>query len=59
MILIFLDAINVQVLWARETHQFSKRDFLNRIRFPPLDWFAFQRILLYILVRHFKPEPHP
>jgi len=51
----FLDAINVQVQWARETHHFTKGIFKSH-PISSIDWFAFQRILLYILVRHFKPS---
>lgn len=50
----FLEGINRQMQWVRAEHGFTKGIFA-RDRVDSVDWFAFERILIYILVRHLRP----
>jgi predicted O-methyltransferase YrrM len=51
----FLSGINARVRKVREEHGFTKAIFA-RETIDSADWFAFERILIYVLVRHLKPE---
>ncbi len=51
----FLDGINRQITNARDQKKFTKGIFGGG-EVSSLDWFAFQRILLYSLIRHLKPS---
>ena len=51
----FLAALNQRIAAVRRTHGFTKAIF-QRPRLPSLDWFAFARVLLYGLVRHYRPR---
>jgi predicted O-methyltransferase YrrM len=50
----FLTQINVQMIYAREKLHFQKGIF-GRPGVDSVDWFAFQRIMLYVLVRLLRP----
>lgn len=50
----FLDALNERIRTVREQYAFEKGIF-QRGEVGSIDWFAFQRLLLYILVRHLRP----
>jgi transketolase len=50
----FLAAVNQQMQWARAEYGFVKGIFA-RDRVDSADWFAFERILVYVLVRHLRP----
>lgn len=50
----FLNALNARIRYSRE-HGFTKGIF-RKPRVSSIDWFAFERVLIYVLVRHFKPE---
>lgn len=51
----FLNNLNARKKFVRDNYSFSKGLF-GVGDFDRIDWFAFERILLYILVRHFKPD---
>lgn len=51
----FLAGINGRLSKVREEHGFTKAIFA-RETIDSADWFAFERILIYVLVRHLKPE---
>ena len=51
----FLDQINGRIKWVVENTNFNKGIFAKRT-VPSVDWFAFERILIYVLIRHFKPQ---
>ena len=51
----FIDAINQKVGEVRSKFGFEKGIFRMQ-HIPSVDWFAFERILLYVLVRHFRPK---
>ena len=51
----FLSGINTRLRKVREEYGFTKGIFA-RERIDSADWFAFERILIYVLVRHLKPE---
>jgi len=51
----FLSGINARLRKVREEYGFTKGIFA-RERIASADWFAFERILIYVLVRHLKPE---
>lgn len=50
----FLSGINARLRKVREEHGFTKAIFA-RETIDSADWFAFERILIYVLVRHLKP----
>lgn len=50
----FLDALNARVRHSRKMG-FTKGIFRKQ-RIASIDWFAFERVLIYVLVRHLKPE---
>jgi transketolase len=50
----FLEGINRQMQAVRAEHGFVKGIF-GRDRVDSADWFAFERILIYVLVRHLRP----
>lgn len=50
----FLDGVNEQIESARNEKQFTKGIFGGG-KVNSVDWFAFQRILLYSIIRHLKP----
>jgi hypothetical protein len=51
----FLDGLNERIKNVRENHQFTKGIFSN-LNIDSIDWFAFERILLYLSVRYLKPK---
>lgn len=51
----FLDGINKQITNARDQKKFTKGIFGGG-EVNSLDWFAFQRIFLYVILRHLKPS---
>lgn len=50
----FLEGVNAQMATAR-AHGFTK-GIVGKDAVDSVDWFAFERILLYVLVRHLKPR---
>lgn len=50
----FLEGVNDCIASARE-RGFTKGIFY-RTSVPSIDWFAFERVLIYVLIRHFKPR---
>jgi len=50
----FLDGVNDRLQLVRRQHGFSKGIF-RQDRLDTVDWFAFERILIYVLVRHLRP----
>jgi hypothetical protein len=50
----FLAELNAQLRSARQQHGFTLGIFA-REQIDSVDWFAFERILLYVLVRHLRP----
>lgn len=50
----FLAGVNSRLQTVRREHGFSKGIF-RRERIESADWFAFERILIYILLRHLRP----
>jgi Methyltransferase domain len=50
----FLDGVNDRLRSVRRDHGFTKGIFRNE-QLDSADWFAFERILLYVLVRHLRP----
>ncbi len=51
----FVSAVNAQMDLIRRQHGFTKGIFRME-RIDSVDWFAFERILLYVLIRHLKPQ---
>jgi predicted O-methyltransferase YrrM len=51
----FVAAVNTQMTTIRRQHGFTKGIFRME-RIDSVDWFAFERILLYVLIRHLKPK---
>lgn len=51
----FLNALNRRMETVRSQHGFEKGIF-RMGRVPSIDWFAFERVLLYVLVRHRRPR---
>lgn len=51
----FLAQVNAQIAEVRSRWGFTKGIF-GMGRVPAVDWFAFERVLIYVLVRHFKPR---
>lgn len=51
----FLKGVNERIVYTRETHGFRKGIF-NMESIDSVDWFAFERVLIYILIRFIKPE---
>lgn len=51
----FLAQVNERIKFTRENHNFHKGIF-NMETINSVDWFAFERVLIYVLIRHFKPE---
>ncbi|WP_439610384.1 class I SAM-dependent methyltransferase [Reyranella sp.] len=51
----FLQEINNRLKTVRQEFGFTKGIF-NRESVDSADWFAFERVLLYVLVRHFRPR---
>ena len=51
----FLQKINSQIEYVRNRWGFNKAIFGKQI-IESIDWFAFQRVLLYVLIRHLKPK---
>jgi predicted O-methyltransferase YrrM len=50
----FLNGINNRLQYVRRHHGFTKGIF-RRDSIESVDWFAFERILIYVLVRHLHP----
>jgi hypothetical protein len=51
----FIAAVNARVVEIRSSTGFRKGIF-GMPSIPSVDWFAFERILIYVLIRHHKPE---
>lgn len=51
----FIDGVNERMRAVRTEHGFTKGIFA-REGVDSVDWFAFERILLYVLVRHLNPS---
>lgn len=51
----FLLEVNERISQTRENDGFRKGIF-NMESIDSVDWFAFERILIYLLIRHFKPD---
>lgn len=51
----FLLNINTQIEYVRNHYGFNKAIF-SKPTIESIDWFAFQRVLLYVLIRHLKPK---
>lgn len=52
---VFLNLINTQMAYCRDTLNF-KKGIIGKGDVSSVDWFAYQRILLYVLVRLKQPE---
>ena len=50
----FIQTINSQVSSVRKKWGFRKGIFAME-SIPSVDWFAFERVLIYVLIRHFRP----
>jgi predicted O-methyltransferase YrrM len=51
----FVAELNAQMTMVRDQYGFTKGIF-RMDKIDSVDWFAFERILLYILIRHLKPK---
>lgn len=51
----FLNSINHRISEVREKWGFNKGIFA-KTSIPSIDWFAFERVLIYVLIRHLKPR---
>lgn len=51
----FLKDVNERIIYIRETYGFRKGIF-NMDTINSIDWFAFERVLIYLLIRYFKPK---
>lgn len=51
----FLGAVNQRMAEVRDKWEFRKGIFAIPT-VPSVDWFAFERVLIYVLIRHFKPN---
>lgn len=51
----FIASLNERMRAVRRDHGFTKGIFAKP-RVPSVDWFAFERVLLYVLVRHLEPR---
>lgn len=51
----FLKSVNDRVSEIREKWGFKKGIFAKET-IPSIDWFAFERALIYVLIRHLKPR---
>lgn len=51
----FLDAVNRRIAEIRDKWGFSKGIFAMPT-ISSVDWFAFERVLIYVLIRHLKPN---
>jgi len=51
----FLDSLNKRVAEIREKWGFNKGIFAMP-RINSIDWFAFERVLIYVLIRYLKPS---
>ena len=51
----FLSGINARLQFVRHQHGFTKGIF-NKDRVDLPDWFAFERILIYVLIRYLQPD---
>jgi len=51
----FLKSINNRISEIKKKWGFNKGIF-GRNSIPSIDWFAFERVLIYVLIRHLKPR---
>ena len=51
----FIDQVNRQAETVRKDFGFTKGIFAME-EIPSVDWFAFERVLLYVLIRHIQPD---
>jgi len=51
----FLADVNDRIKFTRENFDFKKGIF-NKDDIDTIDWFAFERVLIYVLIRFIKPE---
>lgn len=49
---VFINELNEQITWCR---QFFQKGIFRHEKIESVDWFAIQRIILYVLVRHYRP----
>ena len=52
---VFLEAVNRRIAEVRRKWGFEKGIF-RKGKISSIDWFAFERVLIYVLIRHFKPR---
>lgn len=51
----FLRSVNERIAEVRKRYGFEKGIF-GMGKVPSIDWFAFERVLIYVLLRHLKPR---
>lgn len=51
----FLTAVNDRIAAVRRDYGFDKGIF-RMGQVPSVDWFAFERVLIYVLIRHLRPR---
>lgn len=51
----FIEEVNRTIAGVKRKNGFNKGIFRMET-IPTVDWFAFERILLYVITRHYKPE---
>lgn len=51
----FIEEVNRTITEVKRKNGFNKGIF-HMETIPTVDWFAFERILLYVITRHFKPK---
>lgn len=51
----FLESVNLCISEVRNKYGFSKGIF-GMSSISSIDWFAFERVLIYVLIRYFKPN---
>ena len=51
----FIESVNIQIKTVREKWGFCKGIF-SMPTVPSVDWFAYERVLIYILIRHLRPS---
>jgi hypothetical protein len=49
---VFLDELNERITWCR---QYFQKGVFRHEKVDTVDWFAIQRIMLYIIVRYYRP----
>lgn len=49
-----INGLNERLAFVKTNYNFSKAIF-KKDKIDTIDWFAFERVLIYVLTRHFKP----